>query len=542
MSGVNRREALKAVSLASAGVVAVVPVVSTSQAQATGDDWRVTFDKAVAAVPEFRVDEPGDRAPNPAQPDKRRLTKRLEDLTAFQPNADVMWVGGLVHGDSIRSGVLRPITVAPKDRAPLVLTTNLPGPAPASAKVESPSLASVTEAVNQLVEGHIKTGRVQAARATYNYSRFSSLEESALRLGVSAEWMSGSMKSSFETQAKKSASTVLVRFVQSYFTVSCQPPETPSSVILNEAAVAAFGQLGRENPPAYISTQTWGRELWLCVSSNENIHKLEASIEASFKALTASGKVEMKYSKAKTFLESSINGYAFGGSFEAAQQILTGNPGELKAPALIKYVTDGRTMTKDSPPALLSYQLRYLGSRALARLSYSTDYILPSPRKATKVQVTYQTNDSDKDGKQQGSGGAQVIFTLRLDKTELGSVDIADEKFVRWPDFSPPKTFTLILSKPISEQELSRCDVQVRQEAVKAGGNPSWRFRFRVQAFFDGPDEGRPTTLLDFTDPLDMRQPDGQPYFNRMNTDQDYKCFDFDGATQATPWVPLLRP
>src|SRR5262249_27718403 len=158
-----------------------------------------------------RVDEPGDRAPNPDQPNRRQLTVRTENLTAFQPNADVMWVGSLVQGKSIRSGVLLPITGAARDRAPIVLVTNLPGPAPASAKVERPSLATVTEAINSLVEGHLNTNRVQGARGTYNYTRLETLEQSALKLGVSAEWMSGSMKASFESQKKKAASTVLIR-------------------------------------------------------------------------------------------------------------------------------------------------------------------------------------------------------------------------------------------------------------------------------------------------------------------------------------------
>ena len=52
------------------------------------------------------------------------------------------------------------------------------------------------------------------------------------------------------------------RFVQSYYTVSAEPPSSPTSYISNKANFDNFKDYaGPGNPPTYVSSVTYGREL-----------------------------------------------------------------------------------------------------------------------------------------------------------------------------------------------------------------------------------------------------------------------------------------
>jgi hypothetical protein len=121
-------------------------------------------------------------------------------LAAFAPNADVLWPGSLVRGESIASGVLTPIAL-PRGRAYVTVSNiGLPGPGTPipslSTSVKQPSLQSVTDAIRTLINNNI--GAPVAARIAEETAEYHSIGHAALKMNASASWIGGSLKAGLE--------------------------------------------------------------------------------------------------------------------------------------------------------------------------------------------------------------------------------------------------------------------------------------------------------------------------------------------------------
>jgi thiol-activated cytolysin len=154
---------------------------------------------------------------------------------------------------------------------------------------------------------------------TYSETNMSSVEEGVLKLGASYKWFSGNVSGSFSTNAKKSKTMMMVRFVQSYYTVSCEPFSAPDSFIhdsfiSHRAVLAGFSNyVGPQNPPAYIASVTYGRELWLLIQSDHESNDVMASLSAAFNFGVSGGHADMSDEQKKVLNESSIQTMILGG-------------------------------------------------------------------------------------------------------------------------------------------------------------------------------------------------------------------------------------
>jgi hypothetical protein len=494
-------------------------------------DWRADFDRRVKALPELPFDPPGDNPIDNAKPgeNNKRLTAVLENAVAFKPNASPLWPGALVQGKSIRSGFLDAIPIDPEDRAPVVLTlVGLEGPAPKRVKVEQPDLGRVTEAVKSLVAANLADGHAQPADAALSVERVYSLEESALRLGASYESMTATMQASFKQQREKRKSSVMVRFTQTYYTVACSAPSTPAAVLNNgrvAVTLAANNRMGDGNPPAYVDSVVYGRQLWMLVSNNLEADKLEASVHASVSGLGSKASVDAGLAENKVLSESLVSAFVLGGGLKDAVGLITAGTGEAVLKTLHDYIQGGAECSKGSPGLPISYQIRYLGSTGPARLSYSTDYKYPSQRNVTGFQVTYETTSQDKDGE---PGGADVVAVLRHRNEEVGKAEIGPREARKWWEkgtFHGPFRATK-LDKSINEADISDCTIQVTQEDVPPRNGATWDMRVRIEVFFDGADN-KPVIVHDYKDPW---KGVGQ------------SSFRLDANGQQTGPLPLRRP
>ncbi len=321
-----------------------------------------------------------------------------QDLVTFDPNADTLWPGALVQTRSLSHGILEPIGVrrAPGD----VTITNVVigggggtggGGAPVySRTVAAPSNASMQEAIGEILRG----GPVSsAARVSYRAARVHSLEEAALKVGVDVGWLGGSVKAKFEGGYKNTQTTFFVDFTQAYYTASFGTPESPSAVFdgaVKTSDLAPYVGIG--NPPAYVASVTYGRRLMLKIESAASESEIKAALDAAL-AVGIDVKAGVSADYRSVLEKSDITVFGLGGS-PADLAALTQANGEKQVEAVLAYVTNGATYSPASPPAPLSYTLRYLANNQVARVGSTVDFEVPDCRTAVaRAAITVDALD-----------------------------------------------------------------------------------------------------------------------------------------------------
>jgi len=378
------------------------------------------IEAAIKAIQKINVPDPSDNVIVANQPigysgtgadrkqifqQQNKLTEALEQFIAFDPNADAIWPGSLIQGKSLPSGDLTPFEVS---RNPLTITVSgLVSSDPAvsfSSTVKNPSNATVVDAISQILAQNLNTQ--QPARITFTKTVVHSVEEAALRLGASASWITGHVSGSFQTSQSTSYTSYMVRFVQSYYTVSCQPQTSPASYISNRQSYSTFAQyIGNDSPPAYVASTTYGRELWVLIESSSSASDMAATLDAAFGSATTN----MSAAQRQIMEESSMQVLAIGGGGDSAIKVITGD----KVGALAGFLTAGANYSKESPGALISYVCRYMVDNSTARVSAASDYTITtsvnSPVPAlTDIIFSINTGSDDKDD----DNHVAIVFTL----------------------------------------------------------------------------------------------------------------------------------
>jgi hypothetical protein len=306
-----------------------------------------------------------DRVECDVEETTRRQTLAFDEMVAFDPNADALWPGAIVQGRSLRDGILAPIALP---RAPLAITVTTPFDLPAiSRTVQEPSLASVTEAIRALLA---PAEAATPARMTFLCKSASSLEQGLLSIGCDIKWLTGSVRADMTARVSASESLVIARLMQAYYTVACAPPASPAALLAESVTLAELAPyLGEGNPPAYLSSVTFGRALLFAFQSRSKSIDLQASVNAAFGGVVkGTGESEVHHKRA---LESSqMQVLAIGGAAQHAAEVVGG--GRLEA--VRDYVRAGATFSRSSPGVPISFQARYLRDNTSAGMTLSTSW------------------------------------------------------------------------------------------------------------------------------------------------------------------------
>lgn len=334
--------------------------------------------------------------------EQRKLTKTLERFVAFNPNVDSVYPGALVQGKSLPDGVLTPLVTA---RTPLTITvsdfiSNNPS-ATYSKEVKHPSLANVTAAVSSVISQNLQED--QPSKISYNETSYSSVEQAFLKLGASYSWTAGKISGSFQKSSQEYRTGLMVRFIQSYYTVSCDAPTAPNSFIAQTTPYNDFKlYAGDGNPPAYVASVTYGREVWMLIESNNSEQEVKAAINAAYNAAVSKGNVDLDVTQKKVLNESYVQVMIVGGNGPAAVEVLAGD----HFANLKQYLMAGANYSRKSPGVIISYTARYLSDNDIARVSSSADYTIKTSEgrpdlNLESIRVTWDTTGDGKDGDSQ---------------------------------------------------------------------------------------------------------------------------------------------
>lgn len=298
------------------------------------------------------------------------VTAQWEEGVAFmeqlglQSNSDVYWPGALLDGNTVLSGDNIPI---PGSRAPVTLSVSLSGiQGNCAATVNDPKLSTVRQAVSDLLGQQISGAT--PAQVNFTVSEIHSQDQLQLVLGGNFSAGYHSVQSQFDFTDNAVRSRVLVKFIQVYYTIDLDLPETPSDLF---AAGSNWGDLSTvcsNKVPVYISSVSYGRLALFSFESSEDLSKLKAAVNYSCSGIVADGGANVEAAYKDLLNNSTIKATIIGGSGATAVSSVQGFEG------LKIYLLSGGNYDQNSPGAPVSYKLRYLKDNSVMPVVSAAQY------------------------------------------------------------------------------------------------------------------------------------------------------------------------
>ncbi|HEX6134232.1 MAG TPA: thiol-activated cytolysin family protein [Longimicrobiales bacterium] len=363
------------------------------------------------------------------------LTDTPQEIAMYQPNANIMWVGNLIQGDSYRNGTgsFDELTIVERDTLKISIDL-LTGDN--FAIVPRPSLTSVGTAVGGLVQRAADRGHKTGSSTSYEENITYSVEQAALQLGLSARYLGGKAKTDLSTSRVANERTYTAHFVQKMFTIAIELPASAADFFAPDftqeklQAQIAAGNIGPNNPPVYIASITYGRILTYSLTSTHSEHRIRAAISASYNGVVGGASGYSEAELLETLDQQNVRVATIGGDAQNVLDLIS--TGNLKA-----------YFTSDEPISLttarpISYQLNYLRDNRQAKVSETSSYtlrecspkasaggrfdFLPIQQAAAPVPTPYSVTSGDFNGDGRGdllwnhvvSGSNQVAVGFGL--------------------------------------------------------------------------------------------------------------------------------
>lgn len=370
--------------------------------------------------------------------DKMKGTTTFGDIIALDPTVGILWPGALIQGKTLGTGKLQDIT---EDRAPMTVTVSKVVKKTELSRddfplysytMKNPSFRQYQEAQQNLVNdpGTILS---QPGFMQFDVEEVHTLEQAAMQLGFNLSWVGNSVSTSLSKASKTQANSLLIRFVQTYYTMSVATPQTPSDVFANSvrfddhfrSQIYKSNDPSKNNPALIVQSVDFGRMLVLSMSSNYDEKTMELAIHAAFNAWTTSGAAGLDQKTSTVLSSSTLQGYVIGGDPTSAAGLIGSATTGQGLAAVQHWVESGAVYSpKTSPAAMISYRVRYLADGSPAGAYYETDWTEtnctdPRPIPIDGVGVAFHTGKDNSKG-----DGMQAL--LRIDINRGGWVLWAD--------------------------------------------------------------------------------------------------------------------
>jgi len=291
-------------------------------------------------------------------------TKQFAEIVAFAANSGSMYPGAILNAASIDTGLFTPRVL---DRAPLTFSASLEGvlDGDVSATLESPSLSAFRDAMSQILSQNV-VGHTPANIHSRIEEVFSE-QQLSLALGLDVAWLTGDVAASMRFDNQETRSRFVVDFTQTYYTVDVDPPGTAADFLAPSVTVEDVELEMQDEPPAYVSSVSYGRIVYFAATSSLESQELRAALDFGFNGtVSVDGSVSLTHEE--VLAQSEVTAFILGGDGTIAVQAIYG------VEELRQFIQGGGTYTKDSPGAAIAYKLAYLHDDSPARFSLTTDY------------------------------------------------------------------------------------------------------------------------------------------------------------------------
>jgi thiol-activated cytolysin len=330
--------------------------------------------------------------------------RQYDQLLGQLAVGDVLWPGSMLRGDSVYSGQLTPLVF---DRAPLKFSVSLEslGGGARSATMDSPSLSSYREAIGQILAQQI-TGSTPA-RISAEIDEVVSEEQLAVALGASVSApLVGSVKAGFNFADSTKRSRFVVKFFQLYYTVDADPPGLPHSFFAPSVTVEDLAAVvGAENPPVYVSSIGYGRQVVFTFESDLSKTELQSALNFVYQGgAEISGSVSLTHQEVLSHTH--MTAFILGGDGDGATAAI-GSYEQLK-----EFIAEGGNYSVESPGAAIAYKLSYVRDHAPVQVSYASTYTHKTCSRVTqKLHVVFEKLTVDNSGGDIG-GDLEVFGTV----------------------------------------------------------------------------------------------------------------------------------
>lgn len=297
------------------------------------------------------------------------VTDTPRRLVMYNPQTNILWAGGFIQGAGYKElGSLSGLTV--DERAPIdvVIDGVLGVPGGVSRRVENPSLASVSDVVNELVGNATSDDLQTASTISFEMRTMHSEEAAGLSLGASGRYLGFSAATNYNSNIAESKTTVVAEFYEKMFTITVGAPSTPSGFFTDDLTgeliqIKYRNQMGPNNPPLYISDVVYGRTLMYSMTSTASESDIKSTIRAAFSNIAADVKVDYSDRQKAIVEEAEIKVVAIGGNSQNVLSLIESNN-------LSAYFQEAAPLTSAAP---LSYTFSTLDGR-IASVSETTEY------------------------------------------------------------------------------------------------------------------------------------------------------------------------
>lgn len=465
---------------------------------------RPTLREWLSMVPGPRVDESTLRDAREHPGDQERSTRRetsgtecirttghhvtmqSEEVVAFNPNAGLLWPGALVQSRNATTGVLEGVTVRSDQRTPIVVTLSevastaegLAPPAIASRRIMHPAMASAEQARLQLISSgfHPIAGIAYTERDVYTF------DQGLISIGVKASWVSGGLRGQLDTGSSTSQSSVIVSFVQRYYTLSIDPPPAPDAFFTHGVTPRQLSIYANPvtNPIGYIASVTYGRRVLLIASSSESRSSLHAVMDASANAIASNVDIHLSEEQQRVLRGSTIRYVAIGGDPTPTVAVI-GHPAEELIPRLRALLAAPTSQTAIRFGLPISYRINYLRDNTVMSVADATDYEVSnrSPRPFLhNPHVVFHTTSEDKEP------STNLFVTISTSESEVNGPN--DRTYASWRQTTPDgfvcntdRDLMLDGNVPVSSLASSSAFLHV---CITPDGRDSWHFNVHVRS------------------------------------------------------------
>ena len=382
------------------------------------------------------------------------LSSTPKDVVMFNGDPQIMWPGALIVGTSYQSGGLELLPIT--ERAPLNLSIQGVYAGNTSATVAQPTGSSVTAAVNRLLAQAVKDQTVPTNSIYFKQTSAYSVDQAALKLGLSAHYLGASAKASVSVQTSSTENTVVAYALVRMFTVAVDPPSTPDAFFqgltkqtLDEQT--ALGRIGPNNVPVYVASVTYGQIMMMSITAQASASDIKAAVSASFNSFAGGGSGALTASQQQLLSTATIEVVTLGGNGNAVRSmIVNGQPSDFFI---------GTDLITNAVP--IAYTLKDLQGN-VAKVAETSDYTLTTCTQNGFANL-YVANENggtvtgySPDGTQatlnQSITGLTGVHALAYDALDdvLFTMDYAGGVTPRIQAFAPDGTPSTVVTTPFS--------------------------------------------------------------------------------------------
>ncbi len=225
---------------------------------------------------------------------------------------DKLWVGSFVKTQGLELGSMQTINVPEDRRLPFRITSALPTTA-GSATI-APNQTAYNLAAAAVRQGIL--GSPFGSTIRYEITEQSSADTSALKIGLKASGIGYSVNAAGSMSSQDKQNRVSAVFVQNAFTMNSDlGGRSPKDAFLSNATPE---DLAAVDTAAYVDSITYGRLLFVEMTSSYTSSQMRAALDASYMGVSGSMQAEVS----KVLSSSKFNVYAAGGNEQAVVNLI----------------------------------------------------------------------------------------------------------------------------------------------------------------------------------------------------------------------------